>query len=320
MISVIIPTFNRKKYIIETIESVCNQDYEGKIEIIVVDDGSTDGTKELLEKLKLSIPFLQVITTINRGVSSARNAGMDIAKGDYIQFLDSDDLIDASKFRLQIKLLEENKDYDFCYCSVGFFKYNVLNIDKLFPGSEKKYSKVLPAFLSATQWTTHSPIYKRSACDKIGKWNPLLSRLEDWEYGCRAGLVGLTPIFCDKTLSFVREHNEERLSQCSLESTASALEMASLSIISNMNKISNIPKVWFDIMSRHLLSASRAFALTGKEKEAKECLHNASATAKSVKFKIAIWIYLNISNLFGYKRVVKFSKKILRRNMEYKYL
>jgi glycosyltransferase involved in cell wall biosynthesis len=320
MISVIIPTFNREKYITETIESVHQQDYDGEVEIIVVDDGSTDGTVSVLKKLQSTIPSLKVITTKNSGVSAARNRGVLAAKGDYIQFLDSDDLIVPNKFRLQVKLLEENEDFDLCYCKIGFFKDKPFEISKLFPGSDKKHQDILPAFLYATQWTTHAPLYRRNACDKIGEWNQSLFRLEDWEYGCRAGLLGLKPLFCNEVLSFVREHSGERLSRGALEHTASALETASMSIVTDMKKQVKIPDSWFDIMAKHLLSAGRAFASVENEDAAKRCLNESNITARSKKLKILLMVYTLVSNIFGYKRVIDFSKKVLGREMEKKSL
>lgn len=316
MVSVIIPTYNRAEYISETIASAHNQDYTGEIEIIVIDDGSTDGTDALLENLQSAVSNLKVITTKNSGVSFARNTGMLEAKGDFIQFLDSDDLIAPNKFRLQVKLLEENQDYNFCYCTAASFKDDPSQISKIFPGSDRKHKEVLPAFLYSTQWTTHAPLYRRSACEEIGEWNQGLSCLEDWEYGCRAGLIGLKPVFCNEVLSYVREHTGERLSQGTLESTASDLEIASKSIISNMQKEGHSVNNWFDIMARHLLSAGRAFALLGNEYAAKRCLNEAKLTAKSKKLKMGFLVYIMVSNIFGYKRVVDFSKKVLGRDME----
>lgn len=316
MVSVIIPTYNRDEYISETIASVHNQDYTGEIEIIVIDDGSTDETAALLEELQSTIFSLKVIRTKNSGVSSARNTGMSEAKGDFIQFLDSDDLIAPTKFSKQIRLLEENQDCDFCYCTAASFEKDPSQAIKIFPGSDNLHKEVLPAFLYSTQWTTHAPLYRRSACEEIGDWNQDLSCLEDWEYGCRVGLVGLKPVFCNEILSFVREHTGERLSQGALESTASALEVASKSIIFNIQEDGRSTNYWFDIMARHLLSAGRAFALVGNEHAAKRCLNEAQLTAKSKKLKIGLSAYIIVSNIFGYKKVVDFSKKVLGRDME----
>ena len=104
LISVIIPTFNRVEFISEAIDSVLSQTYSN-FEIIVVDDGSTDNTKQLLTKYgsRITYDFQE-----NKGVSSARNKGLDIAKGEWIAFLDSDDIWLPEKLSLQMQDLEQH--------------------------------------------------------------------------------------------------------------------------------------------------------------------------------------------------------------------
>lgn len=102
--SVIIPAYNCEKFIAETIESVFNQTYLD-FEIIVIDDGSTDRTKSLINQY-LSDKIIYIFQE-NQGVSIARNRGIDIAKGEYIAFLDCDDLWLPEKLEKQLELLEK---------------------------------------------------------------------------------------------------------------------------------------------------------------------------------------------------------------------
>ncbi len=90
MISVIIPVYNLKPYFNEAIESVISQSFTD-LEIILVDDGSTDGCGELCDHYAALDPRIKVIHQKNRGLSGARNAGLDVCKGDFIAFLDADD-------------------------------------------------------------------------------------------------------------------------------------------------------------------------------------------------------------------------------------
>ena len=95
MISVIIPTFNRAEFLKEAVQSVLDQDYFRRqdpdlaFEIIVVDDGSTDATRSVIRSFAFDIRYFY---QENRGVSTARNVGLQHAKGDFIAYLDSDDL------------------------------------------------------------------------------------------------------------------------------------------------------------------------------------------------------------------------------------
>lgn len=91
LISVIIPVYNCRKFVSEAIMSVINQPYHN-IEIICIDDGSTDDSLLILQKLKKQYDFIQIVTQTNSGVSVARNKGIELVNGEYIAFLDADDL------------------------------------------------------------------------------------------------------------------------------------------------------------------------------------------------------------------------------------
>ena len=103
-LSIIIPAYNTEKYIKQCIDSVINiRNIEN--EIIVVNDGSTDRTKDILKEYTENNDRIKVITQENQGASAARNTGIKASKGDYIYFLDSDDWIDTVSFEKIIKEL-----------------------------------------------------------------------------------------------------------------------------------------------------------------------------------------------------------------------
>lgn len=105
-VSIVVPIYNAKKYIKETIKTVEDQTYLDW-ELLLVDDASTDGTKEFLETLNNPKTHLIFLPT-NKGVSNARNKGIAEAKGKYLAFLDADDLWDKEKIKTQINFMEEN--------------------------------------------------------------------------------------------------------------------------------------------------------------------------------------------------------------------
>lgn len=118
VVSVIIPVYNSEDTILKAINSVLEQTYDGPVEIIVVNDGSTDNSLAILKNFQsenLSVPFF-IIDQLNGGVSSARNAGLKVAKGEYIAFLDSDDIWLPDKLKKQIMFLEKNLQYSFVGC------------------------------------------------------------------------------------------------------------------------------------------------------------------------------------------------------------
>lgn len=108
-ISVIVPVYNTKEYLERCVLSICHQTYDN-LEILLVDDGSTDGTGELCEALAACDKRIKVFHKKNGGASSARNLGLEKAAGEYIGFVDSDDYIDCDVYAQMIKLAQE-KDY-----------------------------------------------------------------------------------------------------------------------------------------------------------------------------------------------------------------
>jgi len=111
-VSTIIPAYNCERYIKETIESVLSQTYKD-IELIIIDDGSTDRTGEIVRSFESKVEYIR--QSKNTGPSAARNRGIEKAKGEYIAFLDGDDVWMPTKIEEQIKLLESNKDIALVY-------------------------------------------------------------------------------------------------------------------------------------------------------------------------------------------------------------
>ena len=122
LISVIIPVYNVEQYLNRCVDSVINQTYKN-LEIILVDDGSTDNSGKICDEYALKDNRIKVIHKENGGLSSARNAGLDIAKGAYIGFIDSDDYIELDMYEFLYNMLIENKVEVSC-CNVFDFKNN----------------------------------------------------------------------------------------------------------------------------------------------------------------------------------------------------
>ena len=117
-ISIIVPIYNTEKYLSKCIESIQNQTYKN-LEIILVNDGSTDHSLQICHKYALNDQRIIVIDKENRGISSARNSGLDIASGDYIGFVDSDDYISKDMYQYLLKAsLKQNADIVEC----GFYR------------------------------------------------------------------------------------------------------------------------------------------------------------------------------------------------------
>src|SRR3989338_10346077 len=111
LVSIIIPTYNNAKFISAAIDSAAKQTYPN-IEIIVVDDGSTDQTKNVILPYQHRIRYIH---QSNEGLAAARNKAIEKSKGDYLQFLDADDLIHPEKIKKQIDCLMREPQFDVVY-------------------------------------------------------------------------------------------------------------------------------------------------------------------------------------------------------------
>lgn len=113
-VSVVVPVYNVEKYITDCLDSLVNQTLD-EMEIIIVNDGSTDGSEKIIKKFEKKYDNIIYLKKENGGLSDARNYGMQFAKGDYIAFLDSDDFVDKTIYeKLYVKAQEENADYVEC--------------------------------------------------------------------------------------------------------------------------------------------------------------------------------------------------------------
>ena len=129
LVSIIIPSYNYGSFISQTLDNLLAQSYQNW-EAIIIDDGSTDDTGEVVDVyLKKDTRFIYIYQS-NRGPSSARNNGLKHAKGDYVCFLDADDFFSKDKITSQVCFMEEYKDCDISYTSYYYFKDR--KIDELF--------------------------------------------------------------------------------------------------------------------------------------------------------------------------------------------
>ena len=137
LISIIVPIYNVEKYLVKSVNSIINQTYKN-LEIILVNDGSTDTCGDICEKFKNIDRRIIVIHKKNGGLSDARNAGLQVAKGDYIGFVDSDDWIEKNMYQELLNIsLKENSDIVSCGVRKVWNDINIIN-----NGSELNYSNI----------------------------------------------------------------------------------------------------------------------------------------------------------------------------------
>ena len=197
LVSVIIPAYNAGKYIESAVKSVFNQSYNN-IELVVVNDGSTDNTLDILSQFS----SIKIISTPNKGVSHARNTGIDVSKGEYIFFLDADDELEYNAIAILLQICKKN-NADIC----GGLAYS----------TQKKEVKYSERFLDGdallhyciednpNTYVVWAKLYKRCFIDKTRF--PIGMRVaEDSFFNCELSLKKPKCVFISKIIYFYRVH------------------------------------------------------------------------------------------------------------------
>ncbi len=211
LVSTIIPVFNRPVLVIDAVASVIQQTYR-PFEVIVVDDGSTDDTPVVLDRLAARHPGeVRIIHQPHTGVGPAREAGRRNAAGEFIQYLDSDDVLHPRKFELQVAGLRANPDCDISYGKTRHYHLGSTPQDVAWGRTGEKIDSMFPSFLEGRWWQTATPLYRREVCDRAGAWSNL-SYAEDYEYECRIARQELRLHFCDAFVTDFRVHSSTQLS------------------------------------------------------------------------------------------------------------
>ncbi|WP_224999084.1 glycosyltransferase family 2 protein [Cesiribacter sp. SM1] len=212
-VSVVIPTYNRGDIISETLDSVAAQTMP-EWECIVVDDGSTDETEAVLQKyISKDSRFSYVRRPAERckGGNTCRNIGIEMAKGMYIQFLDSDDLIAANKFEEQLKALEPYDSHAVATCKWGRFRTRQDQLTS--KAHEPTYIssngplKLLDVFGKHSIWfPPHVYLVRKSLLEEAGYWNEDLKMNQDGEFFARVLLSASHIVFVPSTEVYYRRH------------------------------------------------------------------------------------------------------------------
>ena len=178
-ISVIIPTYNRKKTLARAIQSVINQSFS-PFEILIIDDGSNDGTEEWVKENFQNIKY---IYQNNHGVSSARNIGIENAYGDWVAFLDSDDEWLPNKLYEQVKAIESNPEMKFFHTNEIWIR-NGVRVNQM--KKHKKYGGyIFEKCLDICRVSPSSVLIQKEVFDNIGVFDESLRVCEDYDLWLR---------------------------------------------------------------------------------------------------------------------------------------
>lgn len=174
LVSVVIPCYNQGKYLIETVNSVLASSYK-PLELILVNDGSTDNSLEIIQKLEANYPEIRSIDQPNSGVAKARNTGISAATGKYILPLDGDDLISEDYIQKAVDAMEANPEVKVAYCQAVKFNESGQKPWKLKPFSRHQLAKDNMIFVAA--------LFRKADGAAVGGFSEDMKMgREDWEF------------------------------------------------------------------------------------------------------------------------------------------
>ena len=245
LVSILIPLYNSQEHISETIESCLNQTYK-RIEIIIVDDGSTDSSAKIVQKYANSHNNIRYYRQKNSGAPRARNLAFEKSKGEYIQYLDADDLLSINKISSQIELLKRyNFDpYIVCSSKFSYFKDSLKDAKYFSQPIDRSYDSGIEWLIDAWSgggfgvimgWLTHRELIK-----EVGIWDERLKKNQDGEFFSRVLLSAKRVIMTDDTMVYYRRTGSHSISssrsRSSIYSTLESLKKYE----ENIKRVDNI--------------------------------------------------------------------------------
>jgi glycosyltransferase involved in cell wall biosynthesis len=309
-VSVLIPLYNAEDYIARTIQCVLNQTWHDN-EIIIVDDGSTDQSLNIAKTFESE--NVKIISQTNKGAAAARNIAFRFSTGDYIQYLDADDILSDDKIEKQMKLAggySYNPKILFT-CKTNFFTTYTNYSESIIQPTDKSYETpielLIDLFANISFISSHAFLTPRHLILQAGEWNEELSANDDGDFFGRVISNSIRVIHSDEGIAYYRKTPNSLSKQKSLKHS-----------ISELQTLRNITKI---ILINHNIKSSRAacskifnWFIVEWFPENKPILREVEKTMK--KFGLTYFsgsnnkIYHLIRKVCGWRRAMLFSEFI----------
>ncbi|WP_215226791.1 glycosyltransferase family 2 protein [Echinicola shivajiensis] len=227
LVSVIIPIYNKVKFVTACLKSVEQQTYTN-LEIIIIDDGSNDGSRDLINKFaETTSRKVFVFRQKNNGACHARNLGIEKCKGKYIQFLDADDLLDSKKIESQVRELEKEGEAVLAFGQWTYFNIAIGDLGDQYLSIYKNYES--PKSLLIEMWSKQfmiapfSWLTRKSLVNKVGEWDESLKINQDGEYFARVIDASNKIIYTPAAKGYYRKPTSNNISTKKNKATAYSL-------------------------------------------------------------------------------------------------
>jgi glycosyltransferase involved in cell wall biosynthesis len=294
LVSTIIPVYNRASMLRDAVGSVIAQTHR-PIEIVIVDDGSTDDTGSVAEELtEKHAGIVRAVHISNSGPGRAREAGRALTHGEFIEHLDSDDILLPRKFELQVAALREHPE---CGAAYGWTRERRAD-GTVAPEPRKRTGErietMFPSMLTSRWWDTPTPLYRSTLLDRAGAWTGLRAE-EDWEYDCRIASHGVRLAYVADWVCEIRVGLDDRLSGRGVESLRDRAR-AHLLIVEHA-AAGNVPRssAEMQFFGRDLFHLARQCGAAGFREESRQLL----AAAVKISAARGVRAYNFVARIIG---------------------
>lgn len=299
VVSIIIPVHNRAQMLREAVASALAQTWR-PIEILIVDDGSTDDTAGVANALAALHDEVTVIHQANGGPGKAREAGRMRARGTFIQYLDSDDLLEPRKIALQVEGLNAHRDCGASYGWTRLRKPDGTAEPKPWKRTGEKIETMFPAFLQSRWWDTSTPLFRADVLDRAGPWLDLRVE-EDWEYDARVASHGIKLHYCETWVSETRQLDPARASMKRGRGVMSDRARAHALIYAHARRAGigdDAPEMRH--FARELFLLSRQCGAAGLAEESKELFRLSREASGGDRDRLQFRVYAAIARILGW--------------------
>ena len=279
-LSIICPTYNRASFLEECVAPIFARG-EIDVEFLIVDDCSTDSTREVVQKIHekhvaQKIGYFRL--EINSGAQAARNQGIAEARGDFLMFVDSDDVVDPNGVLQILRYLQSKPDLDYAYGKVQITDEALQPLPAKVPVGAAFEN--VPVEVAGYHWHTMGPIYRRRCIEKVGPWNLELTGSQDWEYQARVKLFGGRGEFVDALMGYWRQHTGGRVGTRSFRPDyVRSVMKACESIHSHAKKAGKCDSALERRLAKKLIVHAIEWGANGYRKEKFVCLKQVKNTA-----------------------------------------